>query len=84
MNGCVHGRWVLGAAHNNCELGATVASGVFNDNVYNHSLAVTDRVGNRVVSAAECMTLVQLHFPDANGAQYSNDGHLVCDAVFDA
>ena len=83
MNGCLHGRWVMGTAHHSPSLGPTVARRVINGSVYNQSIARKDQIaGAGVGSAAECMALVRSSFPEANAAEYSNLGGRRCDAVY--
>ena len=85
MNGCLHGRWVMGTAHRSPSLGPTVARRVINGSVYNQSIARKDQIaGAAVGSAAECMALVRSSFPEANAAEYSNLGGTRCDAVYNA
>jgi hypothetical protein len=84
MNGCLHGRWVMGTAHRSRSLGPTVARGVINSSVYNQSIARRDQIAGAVGSAAECMAQVRWSFPEANAAEYSNLGGTRCDAVYNA
>jgi len=85
MDACVNGRWVVGMAHADPSLPATIAAGVFDLSTFsNDSLAPTASVGVPAVSAAQCLSLVSLHFPDADGAQYSNVGKTECFAVYNA
>ena len=100
MNGCLHGRWVLGRAHGDPSLPATTNA------VANTSLARTEPTGAPALSAAEvrartppfhcrsltsaacgclqCMAQVRTNFPEANAAQYSNVGKTSCSAVYAA
>lgn len=84
MNGCLHGRWVMGTAHRSPSLGPTVAHRAINGSVFNQSIARKDQIAGAVGSAAECMALVHLTFPKANAAEYSNLGGTHCDAVYNA
>ena len=84
MNGCLHGRWVMGTAHHSPSLGPTVARRAINGSVYNQSIARKDLIAGAVGSAAECMALVRSSFPEANAAEYSNLGGTRCDAVYNA
>ena len=84
MNGCLHGRWVIGTAHRNPSLGPTVARGALNGSVYNQSITQKDHITGAVGSAAACMALVHSSFPEANAAEYSNLGGTRCDAVYNA
>ena len=61
------------------------AFGVYSDSVINASLAQTDLIVNiTVTTAAECQSLVRERYPEANAAEYSNEGHAWCKAVFNA
>jgi hypothetical protein len=61
------------------------AFGVYNASVINASLAHTELVANiTVTTAAECQSLVRDRYPEANAAEYSNEGHAWCRAVFNA
>ena len=60
------------------------AFGVLPDTI-NGSLAHTERIINTTVAtAAECQSLVRDRYPKANAAEYSNEGHVWCKAVFNA
>lgn len=51
----------------------------------NASLAHTELIANiTVTTAAECQGLVRDRYPEANAAEYSNEGHAWCKAVFNA
>ena len=100
MNGCLHGRWVLGRAHGDPSMPATTNA------VANSSLARVEPTGAPALSAAEvtaetppfrrwgltgaacgclqCMAQVRTNFPEANAAQYSNVGKTSCYAVYAA
>ena len=61
------------------------AFGVYNASVINASLAHTELIANiTVTTAAECQSLVRDRYPEANAAEYSNEGHAWCKAVFNA
>ena len=61
------------------------AFGVVNASVINASLAQTELIANiKVTTAAECQSLVRDRYPEANAAEYSNEGHAWCKAVFNA
>ena len=60
------------------------AFGVFSNSVTNASIAPTETVNITATTAAECQHLVRKNHPDANGAEYSNTGHVWCKAVFNA
>ena len=58
---------------------------MFPDELLNASLARTETMVNvTATTAAECQHLVRDRYPDANGAEYSNTGHVWCKAVFNA
>ena len=58
---------------------------MYNATVINASLAHTELVANiTVTTAAECQSLVRDRYPEANAAEYSNEGHAWCKAVFNA
>ena len=57
---------------------------MFSNSVTNASLAPTETVNITATTAAECQHLVRKNYPDANGAEYSNTGHIWCKAVFNA
>eukprot|EP01043_Picozoa_sp_COSAG02_P063649 COSAG02_NODE_9080_length_2338_cov_3.459134_2_plen_320_part_00 len=84
MLGCKGGGWVMGTPHNNSEFGITEAWGTRSSSEYNHSLAVKRLVNRSATTPAECISLVRRMHPAANGAEYSNEGHVWCNAVFDA
>lgn len=61
------------------------AAAILNTSEINASLAHTERISNIVVTtAAECQSLVRDRYPEANAAEYSNEGHSWCTAVFNA
>lgn len=60
------------------------AYGVFSDSVINASIARAETINATVTTAAECQHLVRTYYPNANGAEYSNTGHVWCKAVFNA
>ena len=61
------------------------AFGVYNTSVINTSLAQSSLIANTTVTtAAECQSLVRERYPEANAAEYSNEGHAWCKAVFNA
>ena len=84
MLGCKGGGWVMGTPHNNSDFGITEAWGTRSSSEYNSSLAVKQLVNRSATTPAECISLVRRMYPMANGAEYSNEGHVWCNAVFDA
>ena len=57
---------------------------MFPDELLNASIARTETINVTATTAAECQHLVRERYPDANGAEYSNRGHVWCKAVFNA
>ena len=57
---------------------------MFPDELLNASVARTETINVTATTAAECQHLVRENYPDANGAEYSNAGHVWCKAVFNA
>ena len=57
---------------------------MFPDELLNASVARTEIINVTATTAAECQHLVRERYPDANGAEYSNAGHVWCKAVFNA
>jgi len=84
MLGCKGGGWVMGTPHNNSEFGITEAWGTRSSSEYNRSLAVKKLVNRSATTPAECISLVRRMHPTANGAEYSNEGQVWCNAVFGA
>ena len=60
------------------------AFGVYSEQLMNATIARTEMVNVTATTAAECQHLVRENYPEANGAEYSNTGHVWCKAVFNA
>ena len=50
--------------------------------INSHGVAVVHEGESRAPTAVECSTLVQLHAPEAQAAEYSNQGDIWCRAVY--
>ena len=57
---------------------------MYSELLMNATIARTEMVNVTATTAAECQHLVRERYPEANGAEYSNTGHVWCKAVFNA
>ena len=57
---------------------------MYSEQLMNTSIARTETISITATTAAECQHLVRENYPEANGAEYSNTGHVWCKAVFNA